>query len=85
MRGDHQWFLRSFLGDVIARGVRKLVQSQLLTDNVRCQEQLQPVARSGRPVVGSYAASANTIAQPAEAASARGWGEGLPGTAFALT
>ena len=51
VRGDHQGLLRSFLGNVIARGICKLVEGQLLTNNVCREERLQPVARSGRPVV----------------------------------
>lgn len=35
VRRDHKRLLRSFLSDVIACGIRKLVERQLLADDVR--------------------------------------------------
>ncbi len=54
VRRDDQRLLRSFPRDVIARGIGKLVKCQLLADNVRCQEGLEPVAGSWCPFVASY-------------------------------
>ena len=53
VRRDDQRLLRSFPRDVIARGIRKLVERQLLADNVLCQEGFEPLAGSWCPFVAS--------------------------------
>ena len=77
VRGDHQWLLRSFLGNVVACGICKLVESQLLTNDARGQERLQPVARSVRPVVISCGGSSECRIPGADFLSrwpVAGWG-----------